>query len=120
MLTQAKAPKAPNTKSDFCRTKGYLYLGCSINVVSQLADRLKIRTNGIPSELAEVNPAHLVPGDFFDIHDSSGAPLTVVRTIMMTRKEPQRIVEGVFGIHYFLTALFDVHLALVLTYYSNP
>ena len=23
MLTQAKAPKAPNTKSDFCRTKGY-------------------------------------------------------------------------------------------------
>ena len=23
MLTQAKAPKAPNTNSDFCRTKGY-------------------------------------------------------------------------------------------------
>ena len=48
------------------------------------------------------------------------APLTVVRTIMMTRKEPQKIVEGVFGILYFLTALFDVHLTLVLTYYSNP
>ena len=23
MLTQAEAPKAPNTKSDFCRTKGW-------------------------------------------------------------------------------------------------
>ena len=27
---------------------------CSTNVVSPLADRLKIRTNGITSELAEV------------------------------------------------------------------
>ena len=26
MLTQAKAPKAPNTQSDFCRTKGFATL----------------------------------------------------------------------------------------------
>ena len=30
MITQAKAPKAPNTKSDFCRTKGYFQISVKV------------------------------------------------------------------------------------------